>query len=76
MVEEKKEQFITRCGICNTPIDINEGWTETDCVICQRCSENPNWFFEELEEQQYSAMAEEAEEKERQEYQEEKRVES
>ena len=29
----------TRCGICNTIIEDNENWTETDCVICEACNE-------------------------------------
>ena len=31
----------THCGICNKIIDPNENWTETDCVICELCKENP-----------------------------------
>lgn len=45
----KKIEIIHRCGICNQPIDDDENWTETDCIICEYCSQKEDWDNEEAE---------------------------
>lgn len=34
---------MSKCGICNNEIDPDENWTETDCVICEDCSQREDW---------------------------------
>lgn len=38
----KEVGIIHKCGICDSPVEDDENWTETDALICEACSDRAN----------------------------------